>query len=147
LCQQILHELIDRYIRPQGLDVKEVLHNILEVSGISAEYAERMSQVSETYYIVVDEYTSEEDLESTRRMIRAAQERNSGGRPARDPLVALQCALLHDKYNGLDPADRRITRWSYKQLAKEFREFGVRNERSAEEYVKLGRQLLKNRPT
>jgi hypothetical protein len=142
-----VRELIDRYIRPQGLDVKEVLHNVLKTSGISAEYAERMSEVSETYYIVVDEYTSEEDLENTRRMIRAAQERNPGGRPARDPLAALQCALLHDKYNETEPGDGRIWRWSYKRLADEFRQFGVRNARSAEAHVKLGRELLKNRPT
>jgi hypothetical protein len=144
---QTVREFIERYIRPQGLDVEAVLHNVLEASGLWEEYWDRMDQVSETYYILVDEYTTEEDLESARRMIRATQEPNPGGRPPRDTLVALQCALLHDKYNYTDPTDRRFKRWTYRRLAERFSEFGVSNERSAEEYTKLGRQLLKHRPT
>jgi hypothetical protein len=144
---QSMRGVVERYIRPQGLDVETVLHDVLDSSGLWEEYRDRMEQVSETYYILVDEYTTEEDLESARRIIRATQNQDSGGRPARDPLVALQCALLHDKYNETEPTDKRFWRWTYPRLAEEFKQFGVRNARSAEEHTKLGRQLLKNRLT
>ena len=145
--QQTMQYLIDRYIRPAGYDVEVVLHDLLDSSGLMEEYLDRREEVSEQHYIVVDEHTSEGDVESARRMIRGTQEQGAGGRPSRDRLVALQCAILHDNYNETDPTDRRFGTWTYRRLAEEFKEYGVHSQRSAEGHIKLGRQLLKNRST
>ncbi len=142
---KILHEIMERYIKPQGLDTKKVLDDAMDATGLQDEYLNRKNQVSRSYYIVVDEFTSEEDVASARRAIRATQSRNRGGRPRRDPLIAITCALLHDRYNEADPTDKRVKRWSYQRLYEEFQDYGVRSERSAEEHTNLGRRLLENR--
>ncbi len=143
--EKVLHEILERYVKPQGLDAEGVLDDAMFASGLMEEYLDRRSQISQSYYIVVDEYTSEKDVGNARRAIRATQGHGNGGRPRRDPLVALTCALLHDRYNEADPTDKRVKRWSYRRLFEKFQEFGVRSERSAEEYTNLGRRLLENR--
>lgn len=109
----------------------------------TGEYYEDGEQFAE-YRIIVDEYTTKEDVIHAFRGIKAAYDmRNSGGRPPIDKLAAIQCAVLYDDYNGADPEDGRFRRWTYKKLAAEFRGLGVKNERSAEEHVKRGRELRK----
>lgn len=94
------------------------------------------------YRIVVDQHTKEEDMIHAFRAIKAASNfRNPGGKPPIDGLVAVQCAVLYDDHNGTDLADRRVRAWTYKKLADKFRGLGVKNERSAEEHVKRGREL------
>lgn len=94
------------------------------------------------YRIVVDEYTKEEDVVAAFRAIKAAYGyRNPGGKPPIDKLTAVQCAVLYDDHNGTDPEDRRVKRWSHKKLAANL---GLKNERSAEEHVKRGRELREN---
>jgi hypothetical protein len=94
------------------------------------------------YRIVVDEYTKEKDVVHAFRAIKAACDlRSSGGRPPIDKLTAIQCAVLYDEHNGIDPEDRRLKHWTYKKLAAKFRRLGVKNERSAEEHVKRGREF------
>lgn len=93
------------------------------------------------YRIIVDEETKEEDIVRAFRAIKAAYGfRNPGGKPPIDRLTALQCAILYDEHNSVDPDDRRCKIWTYKTLAAKF---GLRDERSAEEHVKRGRELRK----
>ncbi len=94
-------------------------------------------------YIAVEPQHTKKDIERAFSMIATTQpERRKRGRPPLDELIAVQCALLHDKYNERDPADKRFWRWTYKNLHKEFEGYGVGDERSAEEHVKRGRELL-----
>lgn len=99
------------------------------------------------YRIVVDEETELEDVRLAFRAIKAAYKHSpvgkhsSKGRPPIDKLVAVQCAILYDEHNEVDPEDARFWRWTYKSLADRFREYGVKNKRSAEEHVKVGRTL------
>lgn len=94
------------------------------------------------YRIVVDEHTKKADVIHAFRAIKAAYDmRSPGGRPAIDELAAIQCAVLYDDRNGTDPEDRRHRVWTYDKLAAEFRGYGVKNKRSAEEHIKRGREL------
>ena len=51
-----------------------------------------------------------------------------GGRPARDPLTAVECAFLHDRYG-----------WTYEQLAERY---GWQDSTLASKYLKDGRAIL-----
>lgn len=102
-------------------------------------YRRKVERDEGCYFIEVDEHTSPEDVANAFRMIRAVQKRNLGGRPGRDELVALQCAVLHDRYNQPDPTDRRRRKWTHKRLAEKF---GLKSARAAEEYVATGREIL-----
>lgn len=109
----------------------------------AGEWYEDGEQFAE-YRIVVDEHTKEKDVIHAFRAIKAAYGfRNPGGKPPIDKLAAVQCAILYDDHNGPVPEDRRARIWTYKKLAARFRGLGVKNERSAEEHVKRGRELRK----
>jgi hypothetical protein len=136
---QVVRELIERYIRPQGLDVGKILEEILRSPELWGEYLRRMEHVPKTHYISVDEYTSEADVKNARRLIRETLEQNPGGRPLRDPLVALQCAVLYDRHNGRHPEDGRRRVWTHEKLAVEF---DLESWRAAKAHVQLGRELL-----
>jgi hypothetical protein len=115
-------------------------------------------------YIEVDESTTDQDVRAALRLIRAKLKkgrwlvplaadaatreaiidaREKSLRPrvksTRAPLLSLQCAILHDRHDQPDPADRRIRKWSYKRLSEHF---GLRSARAAREHVKTGRKLL-----
>lgn len=139
---RVLEEINSRHLKPRGLDLNEMWRNVTtNWPEIEAENYDRGSQLKRRYYIKVDEYTTKEDVETARRVINDAQGKNSGGKPSLRPLVAMQCAILYDDYNGTDPEDNRLWLWTYKKLANEFKDLGVKNKRSAEEHVKLGRKL------
>ena len=57
-----------------------------------------------------------------------------------DKLVAVQCAILYDDYNSREPEDGRLKKWTHEKLAVQFREYGVKDARSAEEHIKVGRE-------
>ena len=96
------------------------------------------------YRIVVDEDTTPQDIDNASRAIKAAADiKNRGGRKRMDKLVALQCAILYDDHNGVDPEDNRYKLWTYEKLAAYLKHLGVKNKRSAEEHVKYGRELRK----
>ena len=108
---------------------------------------ETIKEVIETYpssrglYIEVNEWTTWNDVENAFRLIRQRSPGpQEGGAPGRDPLVALQCALLYDRHNSTDPDDGRVKKWTYKLLSKEF---GLKSPRAAREHVELGRRLLR----
>jgi hypothetical protein len=73
-------------------------------------------------------------------------ERSKKGPPRRDPLVAVQCAVLYDRHNGKDPEVRRRLLWSYERLAEEYGlgagETQKAKKQAAAAYVALGRKLL-----
>ncbi len=92
-------------------------------------------------YIEVNEWTTWNDVENAFRLIRQRSPGpQEGGAPGRDPLVALQCALLYDRHNSTDPNDGRVKKWTYKRLSKEL---GLRSPRAAREHVEFGRRLLR----
>jgi hypothetical protein len=122
-----------------------MIDDVLQKTPLLRERLVKESQVrwQARPYIAPEPHHTQKDVERAFSMIAATQpERRKRGRPPLDELVAVQCALLHDEHNETDPADRRFWRWTYKSLHKEFKEDGVDNERSAEEHVRRGRELL-----
>lgn len=96
-------------------------------------------------YIEVGRHTRRDEVDGAFSMITSQRKnKNPGGRPPIDDLTAVQCAILYDDHNGIDPEDGRFRLWTHKKLASKFAEYGVRNERSAEEHVKRGRELRNN---
>jgi hypothetical protein len=101
---------------------------------------ERAERYSKRYYIGVDDSTALEDVKSAFHMIREVQP-STGTKPSRDPLVAVQCAILHDRHNQ-QLKDKRQRRWTYAKLGEEF---GLSSARVASDYVALGREILSGR--
>jgi hypothetical protein len=101
---------------------------------------ERAERYSKRYYIGVDDSTALEDVKSAFHMIREVQP-STGTKPSRDPLVAVQCTILHDRHNQ-QLKDKRQRRWTYAKLGEEF---GLSSARVASDYVALGREILSGR--
>jgi hypothetical protein len=100
---RILNHSGERYLEPQGVDVGTLLDNVmLDIPGLEAEYRERYERYSKRYYIGVDDYTSLEYVKSAFHMIRKVQP-SEDIKPSREPLVAVQCAILYDRHNDRDP--------------------------------------------
>jgi hypothetical protein len=78
--------------------------------------------------ILVDEHTTQDDVRSALSMIAAARVRPQQGRRQRDPLTAIECAVLHDSHG-----------WTYQRLAERF---GWDDVYLTSNYVRDGRDLL-----
>jgi len=142
--ERIVEEIGRRCLEPLGLDVNAVVLDIIENSP------EMLSDETDTnqrgglrYYIEVSEHTSGRDVRHAFRTIAATQERPRNPKPKRDPLIAVQSAILYDKHNGKDPEDSRRKKWTYEKLA---RKFELPSARSAGAHVEEGRRLLQNKP-
>jgi hypothetical protein len=148
--RQVLEEIGKRFLEPAGMNIREMMWEVLDSSPslLKREQELREQETPALHYIAVDEETTADDVQRAFKLISATlPERSSKGAPRRDPLVALQCAVLYDRHNAKDPADRRRLRWSYERLAEEFglgtRETQKAKKQAGEAYVALGRKLLK----
>jgi hypothetical protein len=138
--ERILKEIQRRHLEPLGLDIRAMLLDIYEnCPAVLNESTDINNKGEARYYIEVDEHTTWEDAERAFRTITATQaERPRGSKPRRDPLIAVQCAVLYDRHNSREPTDKRRWKWTYGRLAEEF---GLTSERSARYYVNLGREI------
>jgi len=133
-----------------------LIRKVAENLGITAHYLEYLfdrarddPEIREGYvsrwpeqdlYIQVNEWTTEKDVRNAFRLIRQTQLRHQeGGAPKRSQLLAVQCAVLYDRHNSADPADKRRRKWSYERLAQEF---GLSSARAAKQYVIEGREIF-----
>ena len=89
----------------------------------------------ENRYIVVDEYTTKDDVVNAFRLIASAQTmRPKEGRKRRNQLVAVQYAILRDEFG-----------WTYKQIAQKYERLTDETFlRRVKEYADLGREILKS---
>jgi hypothetical protein len=129
----ILRTVWELYIQPQGIGFKQMLLTALESENLRKKDDEWNSNKPQSsgpsYYIEVDELTTEDDVRRTFRMLSAAQEsRPRSGRPRRDKLTCVEAAVLHDSHN-----------WTYEQLAERYE---WNDETLASKYVKDGRAFL-----
>ena len=109
------------------------------------KYVERQEANEPQPYIFVTDETTEKDIKKAFRAIKASRRlRSSGGRPRRDRLVAVQCAVLYDRHRTIDPTDKRRRNWTYESLAQEF---DLESAAAAEDYVDLGRELMNEKDT
>jgi len=128
------------------IDVIEKAHpdirvwDLLKEKGLIEQFRLEMQSIPRHLHIEVGEDTTAEDASDAYRAIRRIQgEQNRGGATARDPLMAVQCAVLYDWHNSTDPADNRRRAWTFKKLAGRF---GLKSGRAAKQYVELGREIL-----
>jgi hypothetical protein len=166
----ILDEINRHHLQALGLDVHAMWHDVVRKSDVVIEIYRQEELLKQRQYIEVHEHTTDEDVRAARRVIRAIQDRDRfrvlqaadpatrlkmlqekqnspqpRGKSVRDPLVAIQCAILYDRHNEKDPADGRRRTWTYERLAEEF---GLKSARAATEYVIAGREILrKNKDT
>ncbi len=114
--------------------------DLIEEKGLLEQFRVEMEGIPRRLHIEVGEDTTAKDVTDAYRAIRRIQgEQNRGGASVRDPLIAVQCAVLYDQHNPPDPSDRRRRPWTYKKLAERF---GLRSGRAAKSHVELGREIF-----
>ena len=108
--------------RHPEIEVKRIIQDILHREDLRQSWRSRSEEVPLRCYLNIDEDTSLEDVRRGYHVIKGLQsnESNRGGAPLRDPLLAVQCAVLYDEFNEPDPADKRRRKWTYKRLAEKF---------------------------
>jgi hypothetical protein len=161
----ILDEINKHHLQALGLDVHAMWQDVTSKPDVVREIHRQEELLRERLYIEVFEHTTDKDVRAARRAIRIMQERDRflvpgaadpatrleifqekqnrprpRGKSERDPLVAIQCAILHDRYNQKDPADGRRRTWTYERLAKHFK---LKSTRAATEYVRAGQEILR----
>jgi len=161
----ILDEINKHYLQDLGLDVHAMWQDVASKPDVMNEIYRQEELLRKRLYIEVFEHTTDKDVRAARRAIRVMQERDRSlvpraadpairreifeekqNRPRpraksmRDPLVAIQCAVLHDRHNQKDSADGRRRKWTYERLAEHFE---LKSTRAATEYVMAGRKILK----
>jgi hypothetical protein len=130
----VIQELTKRYLKPLGLDDSDVAPMVGRILADAPkelyEYVVCGEKKREKLrpYIAVDEYTTEEDVRRAFRMIRATQGGPSRSRHKRDPLISVECAILHDRHG-----------WTYEQLAHRH---DWKDPSRAGKYIKVGRNVL-----
>jgi hypothetical protein len=143
--RQVIERIGERFLEPAGLDIHEMMRAVMEDSPDLFKQREELrdQETPPRHYIAVDEKTTDADVRRAFRLISATlPERPEEGAPRRDPLIALQCAILYDRHNQADPADGRVWKWTHEKLAEEF---GLKSAKVAKEYVNLGRESLKKK--
>ena len=136
--QGIIRELGERHLKPLGLDVEELVEDVLRHNpALSKNLEARLDQANDeaSQYIEVNDYTTKEDVVHAHRFITQFRQPLTGGTHGRSRLVAVQYAILHDEYG-----------WKPKQIAERYEEGRTDKNfvRRLGEYVKDGRKILKN---
>jgi hypothetical protein len=144
LYQEVLEAILEKYVNPQGVTSEDAIRSIHEERLDLFERYWRGIRDNESHpYIDVRPYHRKNDIVSAYTMLR---ERHAAQQPpgrTRDPLIALQCAILYDDHNGPNPEDGRERIYTHKSLAQMF---GLQGPRAAKDYIDLGRKLRKNCP-
>jgi len=132
-----IDEIGKRFLEPLGRDIWKMFNTVTgpplggekEGRWLSGEYHERVEDNKPRPYIFVEEITSRKDVEEAFRLIKASERYPTReGRPRRDRLVALQCAVFHDHHG-----------WTYEQVASHF---GWVDHTLVSKYLRDGRRLL-----
>jgi hypothetical protein len=140
-----LQKVSELYLEPQGLTLDGVLEEVgRKYPEIEAKRGERLWRSGQRRSIVVDEYTPKNEAEKAFDLIAEEHEsRPEGGHPGQGQLLAVECAVLYDHQNALDPRDKRRRKWTHKTLYQAYDELG--SPRVAKAYVKLGREIAAKR--
>ncbi len=116
--------------------------NLVEEKGLFERFRSEMEDIPRRFHIEVREDTTAKDVADAYSLVREFQKEQNqrGGAPPREPLIAVQCAILYDRHNFADPADKRRRQWTHAKLAERF---GLKSGRAAKAYVELGRTILR----
>jgi hypothetical protein len=98
---------LGEHLKPLGIDVGETISDVLESNPALEERVwERLQEIEKERrsYIILDEYTALSDIGDAGRILSRSQEkRPKTGAPTRDPLIAVQYAVLHDERSWKTP--------------------------------------------
>jgi hypothetical protein len=137
LLERLLEELGERYLRPAGTDLEEAIQEIFDTTDLNDQYHRKKASLRREWHIVASGGVNANDIKKAAAMIPAIQEaRSQGGRAPRNPVVALQCAILYDAE---DPAGDGAPKSRKRQLLAD--RYGL-PEDEVKHYVKLGRDLI-----
>jgi hypothetical protein len=133
--EDVIDALIDTYLVPAGFSKEEVRRSLqAERPELWDKLEEEEEANTQKPYIVVDEFTTQEDVKWAFSKIHNSNGQRAKspgtGRPARDPLVAVECAILHDRYG-----------WTYAQLAERY---GWDDPNVASKYIDRGRTITRH---
>jgi len=134
----IIRELGKRHLSPRGLDVEELVEDVLRSNPkLSNNLEARLRQSDEeaAQYIEVNDYTTKDDVVRAHKFITQFRESLTGGSHGRSRLVAVQYAILQDEYG-----------WTRKQIAEQYEEGQTDKTflRRLGDHVKYGRKILEN---
>lgn len=137
---EVLQALAELYLEPRGISLNQALERVSErYPSIEQRRSEARRSLQRRDFIWADDATSS-DVENARRLISSTRRKPTPGRPRRDRLLAVQCAVLYDRHNDSpDPSDRRRRRWTYQKLAERF---GLSSASAAKHHVDLGREVI-----
>lgn len=137
-------EALHRRLAPSGIDVWEMIYDLEYWGSPDAEASEAGEEAAPELegearpYIAVEAHTTEDDVRNAFKLMAAARPpRSRAGKPRRDPLICLQCAIWYDRCG-----------WSHERIAKHF---GWKVQRpahakprseTARQYIVEGRALL-----
>jgi len=127
---QTFSALFDLYLKPLGLDIDDVWEEIHKARPDIRENMDlELHGLRLRTYIEVDENITWDDVKTAFKMIdRGREERPKTGRPRRDRLRCVQCAILHDRHG-----------WTYEQIAERY---GWLDHTLAGKYIADGRRVL-----
>src|SRR4028119_2306139 len=84
--------------RHPEIGVKSIIQDILDDEDLVRPLHSRLEKIPKRYFLDVREDTSLEDIKHGYQVIKGlhGSRRNKSGAPARDPLIAVQCAALYE---------------------------------------------------
>jgi hypothetical protein len=137
LFERVLEELGERYLGPAGVDLEEAVREIFDATELGKQYRAKKGGLRREWHIVGSDGVNANDIKKAADRIPAVREaRSSGGRAARNPVVAIQCAALYDA-DDTEGEDAPKTR-KRRLLAERY---GL-PENEVKHYVQLGRDLI-----
>lgn len=131
----VLNRLLDNVIRhhrekPEK-DIEEHIREALRSADLLDSVDEYRQQNPATPFIEVQPWHREDDIRKAFRLIREAQKEGpQRGRPKRDQLQAVQCAIFADRYS-----------WTEDEVSKHY---GWESYGKAGKYIRAGRTILRS---
>lgn len=110
--ERVFQQLAEAVMIEHGIDLRERRELlIVEQPKLFGGLSDALRDVSRRLVIRVDEYTTQEDVANALRLIRETNPPadDGEGRPSRDSLRAVQCAIWHDRFH-----------WSHQQIAERY---------------------------
>ena len=105
----LIGEIGRRYVEPTGKRTTEAVNEILLETGLLEDYQSSFDLDEQRWdlrpYIALDDLPKDEDAVKALRLVRATRDKDTGGKPRRDELLAIKLAALKDEHN-----------WSYERL-------------------------------
>jgi hypothetical protein len=129
----------EKHMDPLGLNVWEMIDDVWETTDLLQRHQDQTRANPALPYIPGVGTTGEDARRAIGLLRGGFGEGSKEGAPRRDPLIALQAAILYVRHNAPDPDDRRSRRWTHRRLAEVL---GLKSARVAQAHVDEGKKIL-----